>query len=94
MSGERSGVWKCMRCVVPNALYINCSCHKLQLAAVYSANEHMKGNEFSISPKRAEKLAEIEAVLNTPEIKVTKPSDTQWLAQERCAQAVRQVLPT
>ena len=44
MSGEKSGVRKRMRCVVPNALYINCHCHKLQLAAVYSANEHMKGN--------------------------------------------------
>ena len=38
MSGEKSGVWKHMRRVVPNALYINCHCNKLQLAAVYSAN--------------------------------------------------------
>ena len=43
--------------------------------------------------KKAEKLAEIESVLNTPEIKVTKPSDTRWLARERCVRAVRQVLP-
>ena len=48
---------------------------------------------FHYSPKKAENLAEIEAVLNTPEIKVTKPSDTRWLARERCVQAVRQVLP-
>ena len=34
--------------------------------------------DFHYSPNRAEKLAEIEAVLNTPEIKVNKPSDTQW----------------
>ena len=45
MSGEKSGVWKCMRCVVPNALYINCHCHKLQFTAVYSTNEHVKGNK-------------------------------------------------
>ena len=38
MSGEKSGVRKHMRCV--------CQCHQLPLAAVYSANEHMKGNEF------------------------------------------------
>ena len=25
---------------------INYYCHKFQLAAVYSANEHIKGNEF------------------------------------------------
>ena len=46
MSGEKSGVRKRMRCVVPNALYINCPCHKFQLAAVYSANKHMMGNEL------------------------------------------------
>ena len=42
---------------------------------------------------KAKKLAEIKAVLNTPEIKVTKPSDTRWLARERCVRAIRQVLP-
>ena len=41
MSGEKSGVWKCMRCVVLNALYnivpvINSN--KL----LFIANEHMK----------------------------------------------------
>ena len=36
---------------------------------------------FHYSHKRAEILAEIEAVLNTPEIKITKPSGTQWLAK-------------
>ena len=50
----------------------------------------MKGKEFRYppsvwkafhySPKRAEILAKMEAVLNTPEIKVAKPSDTYWLA--------------
>ncbi len=104
MSGERSGVQKRMRSLVPSALYIHCHCHKLQLAAVYSANEHNEVKRvlgtlltmwkcFHYSPKKAEKLAEIEAVLNTPEIKVTKPSDTRWLARERCVRAVRQVLP-
>ncbi len=38
---------------------------------------------FHYSPKKAEKLAEIEAVL-----KMLKPSDTRWLAQERCVCAV------
>ena len=101
----RSGVQKRMRCVIFNVLYINnCHCHKLQLVAVYSANEHMKGNEFKcpsncmerfpLFNQRAEILAEIEAVLNNPEVKATKHSDTQWLARERCIQAVRQVFPT
>ena len=33
----------CMRCVVPNALYINCHSHKLQLVAVYSATMRHEG---------------------------------------------------
>ena len=39
-----------------------------------------------------EKLAEIQAVLDTPELKVQKSSDTRWLARERCVQAVRKSL--
>ena len=104
MSGEKSGVQKRMRCLFPNVLHIHWRCHKLQLSAVYSANEHNEVKRvlgtlltmwkaFHYSPKIAEKLAEIEAVLNTPEKKVTKPSDTRWLARERCVQTVRQVRP-
>jgi hypothetical protein len=48
---------------------------------------------FHYSPKKAEKLAEVQAVLNAPEIKITKPSDTRWLARERCVQAVGKCLP-
>ena len=48
---------------------------------------------FHYSPKKAEKLAHIEAVLKTPELKMLKPSDIQWLAQERCVCAMRQMLP-
>ena len=47
---------------------------------------------FHYSPKEAEKLAKIEAVLKTPELKMLKPSDTWWLAQEQCVCAVRQTL--
>ena len=80
MSGKKNGVQKRMRCVLPNTLYINCHCHKLKLAAVYSANEHNEvvkrvlvtlltvRKAFHYSLKKAEKLAEIEVVLNTPEI--------------------------
>ena len=40
-----------------------------------------------------EKLAEIQAVLKAPEIKIQKPSDTRWLAREQCVSAVRKSLP-
>ncbi len=48
---------------------------------------------FYYSPRKAEKLAEIQAVLNAPEIKMVKPSDTRWLSRERAMRAVRRSLP-
>ena len=104
MSGSRSGVQVRMRYHSPSALYVHCHCHKLQLAAVYAANEHNEVKRvfgtlltmwkaFHYSPKKAEELAEVQAFLNAPEIKITKPSDTRWLARERCVQTVRQSLP-
>ena len=44
--------------------------------------------------KEEKNWLKLRPVLNTPEIKVTKPSDTKRLARECCVQAVRQVLPT
>ena len=43
--------------------------------------------------KTAEKLAEIQAVLEAPEIVVIKQNDTRWLAREQCVCAVRKTLP-
>ena len=43
--------------------------------------------------KKAEKLTEMQAVLNAPDLKMHKPSDTRWLARERCVRAVRRSLP-
>ena len=34
-------------------------------------------------------LKEIQHVLDVPEMKVNKPSDTRWLAHERCVKAVK-----
>ena len=42
------------------------------------------------SPKRAKCLKEVQRVLNMPELKVIKPSDTSWLAHERCVKAVKE----
>ena len=44
---------------------------------------------FHFSPKRAESLKHIQAVLDMPEMKVIKPSNTRWLAHERCVKAVK-----
>ena len=83
---------------------MHCRSHELQLAALNAAAEHTEVNRvlgtlltiwnaFHYSPKKAEKLAEIQAELDSPEIKMQKPSDTRWLARERVVRAVRKSLP-
>ena len=42
---------------------------------------------FHNSPKQAECLKEVQSVLELPEMKVIKPSDTRWLSHERCVKA-------
>lgn len=42
------------------------------------------------SPKRAETLKEVQRVLDMPELKIVKPSDTLWLVHERCVKAVKE----
>ena len=77
----------------PHAVFVHCHCHLLQLACVQAANsttgiKHVYNTlttlwkYFHYPPKRAESLKEIQHVLNVPEMKVIKPSDTRWLAHE------------
>ena len=100
MSGNNTGVQVRIRHF---SLFVHCTCHRLQLAAVHASSEHNEVKRvlgtlltmwkaFHYSPKKAENLAEIEAVLKTPELKILKPSDTRWLAQGRCVRAVQQTL--
>ncbi|KAI6649896.1 Zinc finger protein [Oopsacas minuta] len=104
MSGHRSGVQIRLRLHAPSSIYVHCRCHKLQLAVLNAASEHTVVKRvlgtlltiwkaFHFSPKKAEKLAEIQAELQAPEIKMQKPSDTRWLARERAVSVVRRILP-
>ena len=104
MSGNKSGVQIRMRRHSPNALFVHCRCHQLQLASLHAAKQHNEVQRvfgtlltiwktFHYSPKKAEKLVEIQAELNAPELKIHKPSDTRWLARERCVHAVQNSLP-
>ena len=81
MSGAKSGVQLRLRFHSPSALYVHCRCHQLQLASVHAAAEHNEVKRmfgtlltmwkmFHYCPKKAEKLAEIQAVLDSPELKV------------------------
>ena len=44
---------------------------------------------FYNSPKRCKNLKEVQKVLDLQELKAAKPSDTRWLAHERCVRAVK-----
>ena len=103
-SGRNTGVQKRMRTLSGHALYIHCSCHRLQLASIQAAESVPQIQKFFgmllnlwklfyYSPKKAEKLKEVQSVLNHPELKVVKPSSTRWLSHERCVRAVRKELP-
>lgn len=99
-SGNRNGVQAGVKKLAPHASFVHCRCHMLQLAYVQAANE-ISGTKqvyvtltsswksFHYSPKRAESLREVQCVLDMPELKVIKPSDTQWLAHERCVKGVK-----
>ena len=99
-SGKKSGVQTRIRNLAPHALFVHCHCHLLQLACIQAANstsgiKHVYTTLtalwkfFHYSPKRAQSLKEVQNVLNMPELKIIKPSDTRWLAHERCVKAVK-----
>ena len=99
-SGDKTGVQRRLKEFSPHALFVHCCCHGLQLASVQAANatpgiKHVYTTQmtlwkfFHYSPKRAESLKEIQKVLDLPEFKIVKPSDTCWLARERCVKAVK-----
>ena len=95
-SGKKSGVQARMKKHSPHTLFVHCHCHQLQLAYVQAANrtagiEHVTilCKFFYYSPKRVQSLKEVQKVLDFPELKIVKPSDTRWLAHERCVRAVK-----
>ena len=99
-SGMKSGVQARMKKFSPHALFVQCHCHQLQLACVKTANgtagiEHVYvtlttlWKFFQYSPKHAQSLKEVQKVLDFPELKIVKPSDTHWLAHEQCVRAVK-----
>ena len=99
-SGRTTGVQARIKKHSPFALYVHCHCHLLQLACIQAANqtpgiEHVYTTVSSLwkffhySPKRSQSLKEIQSVLNLPELKIIKPSDTRWLSHERSIKAIK-----
>ena len=99
-SGNKTGVQRRLKELLPHALFSHCGCHVLRLPSVQAANatpgiKHVYTilvtlwKSFHYSPKCVESLKEIEKVLDLPELKFVKQSDTRWLAQERYVKAVK-----
>ena len=44
---------------------------------------------FFITLQKDLRILKVQRVLNLPELKIVKPSDTRWLAHERCVKAVK-----
>lgn len=100
-SGKHNGVQALLKRNSPHSIFVHCHCHLLQLACVQVANsthgiKHVYTTltslwkYFHYSPKQAECLREIQRVLDMPEFKIVKPSDTCWLAHEHCVKAVKE----
>ena len=101
MSGKNNGVQMRIRVICSlKAIYVHCRAHLLQLALVESSKKIKTINSvfatmmaiwktFHYSPKKAARLADIQAVLENPKMKMIKPSDTRWTAYERCVTAVQ-----
>ena len=98
-SGDKTGVQRRLKELSSHALF-HYLCHVLQLASVLAANatpgiKHVYTTLmtlwkfFHYFPKCAESLKEIQKVLNFPELKIVKPSDTPWLIHEHCVKAVK-----
>ena len=99
-TGKKTGVQTWIKKLAPHALFVHCHCHLLQLACVQAANstngiKHVYvtftalWKFFYYSPKRAESLKMVQQVFHLPELRIAKPSNTRWLAHERCVKAVK-----
>ena len=95
-SGDKTGVQRRLKQLAPHALFVHCHCHVLQLASMQAAYttpgiKHVYTTLMTLwkffhnYPKRA--VMEIQKVLDLPELKIVKPSDTWQLAQSVLCQS-------
>ena len=89
-----------IRTLAPRALFVHCRALVLQLCSVSAARclPSLKKvfatlmsvwKMFHYFPKKFSALKEMQALVNHPQLKMIKPSDTRWLAQDRSVKAIR-----
>ena len=106
MSGQRSGVQARLRAEkCPEAVYVHCRSHLLQLACVYASQKLKPIKQlfsalnslwrlFSQSPKRTQILRDIQEALHDPVLSLIQPGDTRWTSHYRAVTAVVKCLPS
>ena len=91
------------RNVMPNAHYIHCRSHLLNLAAANVANDfkplralfstfNSMWKFFHNSPKKHGDLDEIQKVLDNPVLQLVRAGDTRWTSNYRAVSAIRVTL--
>ena len=99
-SGTRNGVQMRICTLAPRALFVHCKAHVLQLCCVSAARclPSLKKvfatlmsvwKIFHYSHKKLSALKEMQALINHPQLKMIKPSNTRWLAHDRSVKAIR-----
>ena len=92
----KNGAQMRIRTLAPRALFVHCRAHVLQLCCVSAARclPSLKKvfatlmsvwKMFHYSPKKFSALKEMQALVNHPQLKTIKPSDTRWLVHDRKA---------
>ena len=100
MLGRENGVMAQLKAKIPGLIVTHCSAHRLALAASDSARITPWFNRFekvvnqiytffSRSAVRTAELIEMQRVLDHPQVKLKKPSDTRWLSLENAVNALR-----
>ena len=103
LSGTKNGVQMHIHTLASRALFVHCRAHVLQLCCVSAAScmpSLMKvfatlmsvWKMFHYSPMKFSALKEMPALVNHPQLKMIKPSDTRWLAHDRSVKAIRRSL--
>ena len=88
------------KCVSAHWHHEHCRAHVLQLCCISAARclPSLKKvfatlmsvwKMFHCSPKKFSALKEMQALINHPQLKMIKPSDTCWLAHDRSVKAIR-----
>ena len=93
-SGTKNGVQIRICTLAPRELFVHCRAHVLQLCCVLAARclPSLKKvfatlmtvwKMFHYSSKEFSALTDMRALVNHPQLKMIKPSDTHWLAHDR-----------